>query len=65
MDQQFQQLYQEYSQLDIESAIDQQFTTANDLKAQYNLSFDLHFNLITIHPWIDGNGRTARFILMP
>ena len=26
----------------------------------YDLSFDAHFRLVTIHPWPDGNGRVAR-----
>ena len=29
----------------------------------YNLSFDAHYNLVTIHPWADGNGRMARLIM--
>jgi Fic family protein len=29
----------------------------------YNLSFDAHFQLVTIHPWADGNGRTARSLM--
>lgn len=29
----------------------------------YNLSFDAHFNLATIHPWADGNGRTSRLLM--
>lgn len=29
----------------------------------YNLSFDAHFNLVTIHPWINGNGRTSRLLM--
>lgn len=29
----------------------------------YNLSFDAHFNLVTIHPWADGNGRMARLLM--
>jgi Fic family protein len=29
----------------------------------YNLSFDAHLNLVTIHPWSDGNGRTSRLIM--
>ncbi|MDR2969303.1 MAG: Fic family protein [Tannerellaceae bacterium] len=33
------------------------------LKDRYNLSFDAHFNLVSIHPWIDGNGRTSRLLM--
>ncbi len=29
----------------------------------YNLSFDAHFYLVTIHPWFDGNGRTNRLLM--
>ena len=29
----------------------------------YKLSFDAHYNLVTIHPWADGNGRMARLIM--
>jgi Fic family protein len=34
-----------------------------ELHAIYNLSFDAHLNLVTIHPWVDGNGRTARLLM--
>ena len=27
------------------------------------LSFDAHFNLVSIHPWFDGNGRTSRLLM--
>ncbi|GHV82981.1 cell filamentation protein Fic [Spirochaetia bacterium] len=30
---------------------------------RYKLSFDAHYNLVTIHPWADGNGRTARLVM--
>lgn len=29
----------------------------------YDMSFDAHFNLVTIHPWADGNGRVARLLM--
>ena len=27
------------------------------------MSFDAHYNLVTIHPWADGNGRMARLVM--
>lgn len=30
---------------------------------QVNLSFDAHYNLVNIHPWYDGNGRTSRLLM--
>lgn len=29
----------------------------------YQMSFDTHYNLVTIHPWADGNGRMARLVM--
>ncbi len=34
-----------------------------DSAALYDMSFDAHYNLVTIHPWADGNGRMARLIM--
>lgn len=34
-----------------------------DIQELYDMSFDAHFNLVTIHPWADGNGRTARLLM--
>ena len=34
-----------------------------DLAACYRISFEAHFRLVTIHPWVDGNGRTARLLM--
>lgn len=30
---------------------------------KYLFTFDSHLDLLTIHPWIDGNGRTARLVM--
>ncbi len=35
----------------------------NDVPAIYELSFWAHFELVTIHPWADGNGRTSRLLM--
>lgn len=37
--------------------------TAGTFREQYELSFNIHLNLVTIHPWVDGNGRTARLLM--
>ncbi len=35
----------------------------NDVATCYRLSFEAHFRLVTIHPWVDGNGRTTRLVM--
>lgn len=35
----------------------------SDICAIYDLSFWAHFELVTIHPWADGNGRTCRLLM--
>lgn len=37
--------------------------TMRTFREQYELSFNAHLNLVTIHPWVDGNGRTARLLM--
>lgn len=37
--------------------------TSKNVAQLYELSFDAHFNLVTIHPWADGNGRMARLLM--
>ena len=37
--------------------------TVGTFQEQYELSFNAHLNLVTIHPWVDGNGRTARLLM--
>ena len=34
-----------------------------DIYEQYKLSFSAHLKLVTIHPWVDGNGRMSRLIM--
>nr|WP_285828379.1 Fic family protein [Bacteroides acidifaciens] len=35
----------------------------SDIASCYRLSFEVHFRLVTIHPWVDGNGRTTRLVM--
>ena len=33
------------------------------LSERYDISFEAHYRLVTIHPWVDGNGRMARLVM--
>ena len=35
----------------------------DDIYAAYKLSFEAHYRLVTIHPWVDGNGRMSRLVM--
>lgn len=35
----------------------------SDIAAIYDLSFWVHYELVTIHPWADGNGRTCCLLM--
>lgn len=34
-----------------------------DAATSYALSFEAHYRLVSIHPWVDGNGRTCRLLM--
>ena len=34
-----------------------------DTKSVYDLSFNVHFNMVSIHPFSDGNGRLSRLLM--
>ena len=40
-----------------------ELTDAHSVIDQYLFSFDVHLDLVTIHPWVDGNGRMSRLIM--
>ncbi|MDR2382564.1 MAG: Fic family protein [Prevotellaceae bacterium] len=43
--------------------LNEKMVALNKMDEIYNLSFDAHLNLATIHPWVDGNGRTSRLLM--
>jgi Fic family protein len=48
---------------DLADAIGKKVGITNSVADQLNLSFDAHFNLVSIHPFYDGNGRTSRLLM--
>ncbi|MEN8156241.1 MAG: Fic family protein [Bacteroidota bacterium] len=45
--------------VDLETKIDK----VNAVQEIYNLAFDFHYDLVSIHPFADGNGRVSRLIM--
>ena len=40
-----------------------ELSNLDDIIAKYLFSFDAHYQLVTILPWIDGNGRMSRLVM--
>ena len=43
--------------------LNEQMKIANTISEQLRLSFVAHFDLVSIHPFYDGNGRTSRLLM--
>ncbi len=48
---------------DLCKQLQQRISEVKELDDIYNLSFDAHFYLVSIHPWFDGNGRSSRLLM--
>jgi Fic family protein len=42
--------------------VNSRLSISETVEDKLNLSFDFHFDLVSIHPFVDGNGRTSRLM---
>ena len=49
--------------MDLCEKLNNKIDEVSDTKDIYNLAFDFHFNLVSIHPFADGNGRVSRLMM--
>ncbi len=47
----------------LSNEINSKLKTATSVADQLQLAFDAHFDLVSIHPFYDGNGRTSRLLM--
>lgn len=48
---------------DLVKKLNESISSRLSVAEQLNLSFDAHFNLVSIHPYYDGNGRASRLLM--
>jgi len=45
------------------SSLNEKIKTVSTVQEKIEISFAAHFDLVSIHPFYDGNGRTSRLLM--